>query len=114
MHIVLPNYNPASDHLGAFHSAVHNGVSVSDLNGRFTYSEEKLPRWACSAYRINVQCTDAISGETGTFLADAHHHALSPIFSSLAYLFPWMRDNGWKMDEYVDGQFIPWRAVKSF
>jgi hypothetical protein len=62
-------------------------------------------------YRVNVQCTDRLSGKTGTFLADTEHSAQSPVFSSLAELFPWMRANGFKLDEYVNGTFVPWRVV---
>lgn len=114
MFIVLPNYNPAHQHLCTFTSAVHNYTPVSDVQGRFTYSEEKLPRWAQTQYRVCVQCVDKVSGETGTFLGDTEHHALSPLFDSLAGLLPWMRDNGWAMDEHVEGNFVPWRAVKTF
>lgn len=37
---------------------------------------------------------------------------VSPLFDSLAELYPWMRENGWVSDEYVDGVQYPWRVKK--
>ena len=64
-------------------------------------------------YTIRVQCNDAASGETGSYIAEkTTKAAMSPVFPSLAELFPWMRANGWKQDEYVNGSFLPWRVVR--
>jgi hypothetical protein len=63
-------------------------------------------------YRINVRCDDETTGNTGTFIAGAGtHKAVTPIFLDLAELFPWMRLNGWKSEEYKGNLFIPWRVV---
>ena len=73
-------------------------------------------------YHINVQCTDPITGETGDFIAgfeDGKKTRVSPLFNSLAYLYPWMHQNGWKSDEYIDlgpdrpQQFVPWRVTRT-
>lgn len=70
-------------------------------------------------YRISVQCTDTTTGETGDFIAgfeNGRRIALSPIFQSLAELYPWMHKNGWKSDEYIslgtETKFVPWRVVR--
>ena len=73
-------------------------------------------------YHINVQCTDPITGETGDFIAgfeDGKKTRISPLFHSLTELYPWMKRNGWKTDEYVNmgtdrpPQFIPWRVSQA-
>ena len=67
---------------------------------------------ACE-YRANVQCTEASTGKVGTFIAPADsREAVSPVFSSLAQLYPWMRENGWRFQEGVGQRFVPWRVVK--
>lgn len=65
---------------------------------------------------INVQCrTDA--GEVGTFLTDGKgkgdRRPISPVCDSLHDLWPWMRANGWTLDERDGGTFTPWRVSQT-
>jgi hypothetical protein len=65
-------------------------------------------------YKMNVQCVEDATGVLGTFIAEAGtHKAVTPIFRDLAELFPWMRENGWKSDEYIGNVFIPWRVIRA-
>ncbi|WP_421991710.1 hypothetical protein [Roseococcus sp.] len=52
---------------------------------------------------VVIQCR-AVSGETGTFLAKFGGHPrwepISPIFTSLADLYPWLDANGWTLRPY--------------
>lgn len=64
-------------------------------------------------YRMSVQCKEPTTGETGCFIHDTDGNTVSPLFKDLAELYPWMRENGWKTDEYPDsrpGTFVPWRV----
>ena len=71
-------------------------------------------------YRVCVQCEDQSTGSTGDFVGrvdvDGKRRAVSPLFGSLAELFLWMKEHGWKLEEYVEvgGEriFVPWRAAK--
>lgn len=63
-------------------------------------------------YRLSVQCTHPESGRTGCFIHDTEGHSVSPLFADLAAALPWMYKNGWKLDEYIDGLFIPWRVSR--
>ncbi len=58
-----------------------------------------------------VQCT-APCGKVGTFLRDDAKQPLSPIFDGLYALYPWMKANGWAMDEHDRDGFHPWRVSK--
>lgn len=63
--------------------------------------------------RIAVQCT-AACGTVGTFLftekdEQGRRVPISPVFDSLAELYPWMRANGW---ESVPGGIWTARRVK--
>lgn len=68
-------------------------------------------------YVMRVQC-DTNTGETGDFIAsvDDRLQPLSPVFMYLNNLFDWMRENGWKLEEYRDNncsnKFEPWRVVR--
>lgn len=67
-------------------------------------------------YHMSVQC-NTIDGATGDFIHDDENPTvpLSPVFDSLAKLFPWIRENGWKLEEYRDNnysKFEPWRIIK--
>jgi hypothetical protein len=74
---------------------------------------EPAPVAPVPEFRINVQCTDSVTGKTGCFITPAGEHtAITPIFDSLAGLYPWIQANGWKSDEGYGAEFIPWRVVK--
>ena len=60
---------------------------------------------------INVQCPDPETGKVGTFIKE-NDRRVSPLFADLYGLFPWMKENGWKSDEYVNGDFHPWRVSR--
>ena len=68
-------------------------------------------------FTICVQCRARDQGD-GTFIAQRHSKTeagwipVSPVFDGLAELFPWMKKNGWIMEEHVGDKFIPWRVVK--
>ena len=72
-------------------------------------------------FYIKVQCPDPETGKNADFIAgfeDGREKRVSPLFGSLADLYPWMKRNGFKSAEDValpDGrtQFRPWRVVKS-
>jgi hypothetical protein len=67
-------------------------------------------------YSLCVQCENASDGRTGDFVAridGKKRYAVSPLFSSLAELFPWMREHGWKLDEGCGDNFRPWRVVRA-
>lgn len=57
---------------------------------------------------VAVQCANS-AGETGTFLfnynAAGARYMLSPLFDSLAGLYPWLDQNGWT--EVRDGTQVP-------
>jgi hypothetical protein len=57
-------------------------------------------------YSIMVQCTDAISGKVGTFIAGEDKKAVTPLMDGLHALYPWMRGNGWETSEHLG----PWRV----
>ena len=64
---------------------------------------------------MSVQCATKETGEVGDFIHDGTGKTVSPVFTTLSLLFPWMKQNGWKLDEYVkDGNgapvFKPWRV----
>lgn len=42
-----------------------------------------------------VQCVDVIAGKTGDFIHTGDWRAISPVFTSLQYLYAWMRENGY-------------------
>lgn len=63
-------------------------------------------------YRIAVQCKDAETSRIATFIRNQDNIAVSLLFNDLSELFPWMRKNGWKSNEYVNGTFKPWRVTK--
>lgn len=63
-------------------------------------------------YRIAVQCIDTETSKIGTFIRDETKQRVSPLFRSLVDLYPWMHDNKWKLDEYVENTFTPWRVTK--
>ncbi len=49
--------------------------------------------------KLCIQCMDAVSGQTGSFLAEpevGRNIAFSPIFDGLVALFGWCRKNGWE------------------
>lgn len=62
--------------------------------------------------KIAVRCTEAKTKTVGTFIHNGDHIAISPIFDGLWQLFPWMKENGYSVDEYLGGQFVPWRVTK--
>ena len=69
---------------------------------------------------IQAQCSfdPANTALKGTFIRDKNTgEILSPVFDSLAGLFPWMRYNGWKLDEYNNSDSLegyhPWRVTKT-
>ncbi len=48
--------------------------------------------------KLCIQCTDTISREEGSFLAEpilGLHRAVSPVFPDLTYLYAWCKSNGW-------------------
>lgn len=49
-------------------------------------------------YCIAVQCRDIASGTVGSFLHAGDRRTISPVFGSLAQLYPWMRANGFDSD----------------
>lgn len=64
-------------------------------------------------YFINVQCTESKTGKIGSFITKGRsREAISPIFDGLYGLFPWMRENGWKSDEYLKDVYVPWRVSR--
>jgi len=64
-------------------------------------------------YTLKVQCTDSTTGVTGCFIGEkGTYKAETPVLRDLAEFYPWMRQNGWKSDEYVNGVFHPWRVVR--
>lgn len=57
-------------------------------------------------------CIDRRTGNTGAFIIEpgsppGAYRALSPVFDSLAELYPWMRQNNWIL---IDG--TPWGCRK--
>lgn len=67
--------------------------------------------------RARTVVQGAHNGKKGTFIAD-DAGPISPIFDGLYELYPWMRANGWYMDEHGTtpngdaGTFYPWRVAK--
>ena len=57
---------------------------------------------------MKVQCKDP-DGNVGDFLF-LDDKRISPLFTSLAELYPWMKANGWKQDAQATGK--PWGVVK--
>jgi hypothetical protein len=72
-------------------------------------------------YYIKVQCPDPQTGEKADFIAgfeNGRETRVSPLFTTLADLYPWMKRNGFKSDETVSlpegrTQFRPWRVVRA-
>lgn len=55
------------------------------------------PSMTVTTGHVAIQC-EAEGGHTGTFLfapGTSPRRALSPIFSTLVDLYPWLRKNGW-------------------
>ena len=66
-------------------------------------------------YFMHVQCTPPGATKRGTYIANdggEGHKLISPVFDGLTELFPWMKQNGWKVAEYPNGEFTPWRVEK--
>ena len=61
-------------------------------------------------YMSAVQCYH--NGERGCFIHDIDDNLISPMFADIYNLYNWMNANGWKIDEYKDGEFIPWRVSR--
>jgi hypothetical protein len=57
---------------------------------------------------IKVQCKDE-HGETGDFISQDGKR-VSPLFTSLADLFPWMKQNGWQ-NQFTHDR--PWGVVRT-
>lgn len=62
--------------------------------------------------KIAVRCTEAKTETVGTFIHHGDRVAVSPIFDGLYQLLPWMKENGYFLDEYPGGNFDPWRVSK--
>ncbi len=61
-----------------------------------------------------VQCKDLLSGKIGDFVFsdDKPFEAISPIYDSLIYLYPWIEKNGFKHEYYKDSKYTPFRLIK--
>jgi hypothetical protein len=57
-----------------------------------------------------IHCTDALSGNQGSFLYQNKSEnelfiAVTPIFKSVAALYGWLKDNGWRrIERYAPGR----------
>lgn len=60
---------------------------------------------------LNIQCRPNGEGPPKDFLAGdkGKHNPISPLFDHLQDLYPWLRENGWKPDEYEGVRYIPFR-----
>lgn len=69
-------------------------------------------------YGYCVQCRDSWSGKTGDFVFESSdgsrelRKTISPVFDSLAQLFPWMRENGFERDNSNGSGPFDLRKVK--
>jgi hypothetical protein len=63
------------------------------------------------AYRLIV--SGIVEGRYRSYVADSNGEPVSPLFPSLAEVFPWMTANGYKLDEGSGEQFVPWRVFKN-
>jgi hypothetical protein len=61
---------------------------------------------------VHVQCHDVCGNEVGTYLKDNRGRRVSPLFSNLGALLPWMQAHGWTIQEHTAAGFEPWRAAK--
>ena len=62
---------------------------------------------------LAMQCTETNTGTVGDFLYTENKEAISPVFDHFGLMADWMRKNGWKLSEYIKGDFFPNRCVKN-
>ena len=64
-----------------------------------------------------IQCQDRLSGKIGSFVykEEKKFHAISPVFTSLAGLFSWMKTHGFKVKEFDErGNFVPYEVASVY